>query len=1137
MTCFKSVYHSFVALLLLLLPAMAVAQPQPVTNADLPYFEGFEKSDVSDWYLNVVDGSSEQMQNIRRRQLGDHWYHSSAEHYQGNKCLLISDTVTKGTAAVYGGKSAKGVVRNVVVAYREFQLKQGDYKLNFAWRCYGESKRSYVDQQGQPQIDDDDKLGDGLYVAWLPAASPLKSSNLSVDGTPDFQKIKNAHRVIKGDEIMYRHSQFWKMQDATISVPADGSYRLYFIWNNDGDDYWREEVPSACIDNIQLDTVRPQCATPTDIKAVMDAGDVTLTWKGSAQEYEVCYRMYGEANTEIVRPNPKGNSITIPEMKEGLYNFFVRAICGAGDTSAYATSDEVLVFDNNAPGRCIPFDELDKYECGWKQLGGSGAGAVDYENAKFDYKTDIKKGGWNFGSDDIRSKHTVHTHPGEVDRRVRKLKTIPDGEVMSVRLGSWETQGNIQYIDYTFDVSPMTTQVLYVKYAIVLEAPFDDTHFNPNNPNDMSAMPMFTVEILDGKTGNPLGGDCGFREYYATPNADGWETVIINDNGDSAVFRNWTTAAINLSAYKNPSGPDFLKPRPIIIKFTTHDCEPAGHYGYAYFTLRCEELKGEGLMCGNEPTAKLKAPAGFEYEWYLPENTTMGTPNEKPDGTAQEFEVQNPQLKQEYTCVLKSVDKPGCEDVIKYQFNPRQPRSKFAVTQAQHDCKNIYRFTDGSAIIKGEDETPTGDKPSYYEWDFGDGSPVAYERGDIEHEFPAEGGTFSVKLTTSINDNSCAHDTTVVIEVPAIKKDPEVIDTTICQGNVFILPRDPDKKPYTKSDTIEYDFNNVYGCNEKVTVYLTVVDSLVTELYDTICQGETYEKEPFKISKPVTNRYRWQLQSSGGCDSVIYLNLNVIDSVRYEGAAPEICGDDATFDLNYSLVAGKPAKCVVEFGEKAKNAGFTNFEVEVDTTALDAQKIEFTMPADVRPDHYSATLKFTTERCGDFVVPFDFTVNYPVSVVRQKWNDVLALKNKDNNNGYTFSAYQWYKNGVAIAGATASYLYIGADGTEFDAADEYSVRLVREGEAVQIFTCPIIPEKREPLTEFIGLQSSATVGQKVAVRGVAEGVEAQWFGMDGRLVSVQHVEADELTAPLVPGIYMLRLLPEGEMLTFKVVVK
>ena len=49
-------------------------------------------------------------------------------------------------------------------------------------------------------------------------------------------------------------------------------------------------------------------------------------------------------------------------------------------------------------------------------------------------------------------------------------------------------------------------------------------------------------------------------------------------------------------------------------------------------------------------------------------------------------------------------------------------------------------------------------------------------------------------------------------------------------------------------------------------------------------------------------------------------------------------------------------------------------------------------------------------------------VYYPDSVIAQRWNDVLAVRNDAYNGGYEFIAYQWYKNNEPIDGSVQNAL-------------------------------------------------------------------------------------------------------------------
>jgi hypothetical protein len=83
----------------------------------------------------------------------------------------------------------------------------------------------------------------------------------------------------------------------------------------------------------------------------------------------------------------------------------------------------------------------------------------------------------------------------------------------------------------------------------------------------------------------------------------------------------------------------------------------------------------------------------------------------------------------------------------------------------------------------------------------------------------------------------------------------------------------------------------------------------------------------------------------------------------------------------------------------------------------------------------------------------DITVGISATLVDQRWDDVVVVNNNpDNNGGFKFSRYQWYKNGEPISGATGQY-YQEVGGLE----GFYSVELdgvrVSDGTHVHFITC------------------------------------------------------------------------------------
>ena len=52
----------------------------------------------------------------------------------------------------------------------------------------------------------------------------------------------------------------------------------------------------------------------------------------------------------------------------------------------------------------------------------------------------------------------------------------------------------------------------------------------------------------------------------------------------------------------------------------------------------------------------------------------------------------------------------------------------------------------------------------------------------------------------------------------------------------------------------------------------------------------------------------------------------------------------------------------------------------------------------------------------------DANMGLTTSLIEQRWDDVVVVNNNpDNNGGYTFSQYQWYRNGEPITGANGQY--------------------------------------------------------------------------------------------------------------------
>lgn len=99
----------------------------------------------------------------------------------------------------------------------------------------------------------------------------------------------------------------------------------------------------------------------------------------------------------------------------------------------------------------------------------------------------------------------------------------------------------------------------------------------------------------------------------------------------------------------------------------------------------------------------------------------------------------------------------------------------------------------------------------------------------------------------------------------------------------FASPETPRLHNLTKSgiyvDTLKTIFNQ-YGCDSIIEINLTILDSIVVPIYDSICDNEL----PYNFSNPQVDRfmnltqsgvYRDTLTAVNGCDSVLVLHLQV----------------------------------------------------------------------------------------------------------------------------------------------------------------------------------------------------------------------------------------------------------------------
>lgn len=111
-------------------------------------------------------------------------------------------------------------------------------------------------------------------------------------------------------------------------------------------------------------------------------------------------------------------------------------------------------------------------------------------------------------------------------------------------------------------------------------------------------------------------------------------------------------------------------------------------------------------------------------------------------------------------------------------------------------------------------------------------------------------------------------------------------DVDLCDGQIYILG----DQAYNSAGTYSYNFLSTLGCDSVVTVNLNIVDAFqpVSQTVE-ICEGDTYEIGGNSYSEEGIYEVIWP--TSSGCDSTVFLDLKV-ENVFEETQTGVLCQGD-----------------------------------------------------------------------------------------------------------------------------------------------------------------------------------------------------------------------------------------------------
>lgn len=959
------------------------------------------------------------------------------------------------------------------VAYRELTLTPDNYTLDFDWRALGLGQNATLEVFWVPQANTTYCNNNGKYSNRL---APYKIANATFYGSKPWQPARLNFTVTQADSIG----------------------KLVFMWVT----YLRDaaKAPSACVDNIVISKQSSACPAPTNVKYDKMTG--TLSWNGNAAWYEV--RDYAINGGELKEyTNVTNNSQVLDITSEGTHYFYIRAYCGEDSWSQWVMTS----FFTWIPGsRCIDYLDIGPNPT-FKGVCYTGNFDELYVQGK---QGKMEKVDYGPASDE--SMHTVHMDLNEIDPNTTVnggLNTVPDGEIASVRLGAYTSSGLSSRLEYKYTVQAGMSDLLDIKYAVVMESGNHSAEYQPGG--DLN--PTFTLNILDGN-GNKLDGctQVYFVAGFGDPN--NWH----NEPENTKLFWcDWSTVTVSLRQYVGQT---------LTIRLTSMRCSWDTHPAYAYFTIGCRSGSLEGLACGDYATDHFEAPEGFSYRWYKendPSHTTVSTDRV--------FNI-SPSDDQIYMVECHSLFEPECYFTLTANPNPRYPVADIDTVVSHYNCQNVVDFENRSVvqvINRADGSVMSNAEPiQTILYDYGDGSePEIIEGPANRHIYPVTGGTFHAMAIASMNDGMCQDTVHFELNLPDLLHTGSYEYVHVCEGDYYVLPT----RDTVFSDTVYVSYTqNKYGCQapSELSVFFhpESYDTTVVEL----CEGSYYEFEGTRYSKSGT--FTVPLRTIHGCDSMLTLNLTVIPKLMVDiPDTVEICADESSVIVPYIQKQGHMTDIHVRMSALAQNEGFST-----EYHFLAGDQIVLPTPASLRAGYYDAELEFTAPACQSDPLHLIIKASYPTSVMRQK-ETVIALLNEQYNGGnYIWTGYQWYCNGVAVSGATTSYIVVD----DSHLGDEYYCLLTRDDNVV-IATCPIIYNA--------GHAAIGDVSDNLYVTPTALGVgdpmqvlahgEVVLYDIVGRRVasfgdSRQATQQLIITAPDRAGIYILK---DSSHATAKIIVR
>lgn len=243
---------------------------------------------------------------------------------------------------------------------------------------------------------------------------------------------------------------------------------------------------------------------------------------------------------------------------------------------------------------------------------------------------------------------------------------------------------------------------------------------------------------------------------------------------------------------------------------------------------------------------------------------------------------------------------------------------------------------------------------------------------------------------------------------------------------------------------------------------------------------------------------------------------------------------------------GSLRQYTLRYDEAASKAGF---EAKDKADLPESLAIPIAVPENTLPGVYKAYLQFSDGADEGVCASAEYEITISIGAdgyLHTKWDDVIFVDNNDKNgqpdaeSDLSFTAFQWYKDGEPLAGATESFYYEegGLNGVY------YAVVTTADGAVMRLCDKEVRPStafaavgadgfSAFPVPTDAGALLTVFLPENACLLEIYNG-----FGLQVGSVAVGGGRMLDLRAPATAGVYMLRAtLASGAAKTIKLIVR